>query len=156
MGGIESTVDKLDLSINEMKNTLDNIYRMSEAQLRLLSKSLTNCEDLKTYGISESGRFYINHDQTQPPFEVFCHFNSDGSVDTVLKNSNDNIHEFEPCQELGCSQMTPEYKATEEQIKALVSASTYCEQSITLDCLKSPLKTITVKKAWWTGFDGNK
>ena len=64
---------------------------MSDVQLRLLSKSLTTCEDLKGFGISESGKYYLSHptdEKNQPPYEVHCQFNSDGTVNTIVKVGN--------------------------------------------------------------------
>ena len=154
---LKSTVGELEETFALIKDTVDKIFSISEFQLRFLSKTLASCEDLKSLGISESGRYFINGGieiETQnPPIEVRCEFNSDGTVVTVLKNNNDALHEFEPCSEIGCSKMDPEYKASETQIKSLVSKSK-CEQSISFDCLNSPLSTRRGELAWWTGFDG--
>ena len=51
--------------------------------------------------------------------------------------------------------MEQEYKASEEQLKSLVEKSTKCEQSINIDCVNSPLKTLNGEKAWWTDYEGN-
>ena len=157
MTQLKSTVGELEETFALIKDTVDRISSISEFQLRFLSKTLTSCEDLKALGISESGRYFINGGieiETQnPPIEVRCEFNSDGTVVTILKNNNDALHEFEPCSEIGCSKMDPEYKASEAQIKSLVSKSK-CEQSISFDCLNSPLSTRRGELAWWTGFDG--
>ena len=154
---LKSTVGELEETFALIKDTVDKIFSISEFQLRFLSKTLASCEDLKGYGISESGRYFINGGieiETQnPPIEVRCEFNSDGTVVTILKNNNDALHEFEPCSEIGCSKMDPEYKASEAQIKWLLSKSK-CEQSISFDCLNSPLSTRRGELAWWTGFDG--
>ena len=154
---LKSTVAELEETFALIKDTVDKIFSISEFQLRFLSKTLASCEDLKGYGISESGRYFINGglqiENQNPPIEVRCEFNSDGTVVTILKNNNDAFHEFEPCSEIGCSKMDPEYKASEAQIKLLVSKSK-CEQSISFDCLNSPLSTRRGELAWWTGFDG--
>ena len=71
-----------------------------------------------------------------------------------LKNINEDVHEFESCQEIGCSKMELEYKASDEQLKSLVEISTECEQSISIDCVNSPLKVLDVEKAWWTDLNG--
>ena len=46
--------------------------------------------------------------------------------------------------------MEPEYKASEEQLISLVEKSTKCEQSINIDCVNTPLKTLSGENAWWT------
>ena len=71
-----------------------------------------------------------------------------------LKNINEDVHEFESCQEIGCSKMELEYKASDEQLKSLVEKSAECEQSISIDCVNSPLKVLDVEKAWWTDLNG--
>ena len=90
---LKSTVGELEETFALIKDTVDKIFSISEFQLRFLSKTLASCEDLKGYGISESGRYFINGGieiETQnPPIEVQCEFNSDGTVVTVLKNDND-------------------------------------------------------------------
>ena len=50
--------------------------------------------------------------------------------------------------------MEPEYKASEEQLKSLVEKSTKCEQSINIDCVNTPLKTLSGENAWWTDYRG--
>ena len=50
--------------------------------------------------------------------------------------------------------MKLEYEASDEQLKSLVERSTECEQSITIDCVNSPLKTLNGEKAWWTDLNG--
>ena len=50
--------------------------------------------------------------------------------------------------------MELDYKATDEQLKSLVEISTECEQSISIDCVNSPLKVLDVEKAWWTDLNG--
>ena len=49
---------------------------------------------------------------------VTCEFNSDGTVEYIVKNNNETFHEFKPC-----SKIDPNYKASEVQIKSLVSRS---------------------------------
>ena len=71
-----------------------------------------------------------------------------------LKNINEDVNEFESCQEIGCSKMELEYEASDDQLKSLVERSTECEQSISIDCVNSPLKVLNVEKAWWTDIDG--
>ena len=159
---LKSSVEELEETFALIKDTVDKIFSISEFQLKLsklsLSKTLTSCEDLKALGISVSGRYFINGGieigTQNPPIEVRCEFNSDGTVATILKNNNDALHQFEPCSEIGCSKLNPEYKASEVQIKSLKSKSTECEQSISFDCLNSPLSTRRGELAWWTGFDG--
>ena len=155
---LKSSVGELEETFALIKDTVDQIFSISEFQLRFLSKNLTSCEDLKALGISVSGRYFINGgieiDTQNPPIEVRCEFNSDGTVATILKNNNDALHEFEPCSEIGCSKLDPEYKTSEAQIKSLVSRNSECEQSISFDCLNSPLSTRRGELAWWTGFDG--
>jgi len=157
---LKSTVGELEETFALIKHIVDKIFSISEFQLRFLSKTLASCEDLKGYGISESGRYFINGgleiENQNPPIEVRCEFKSDGTVVTILKNNNDAFHEFEPCSEIGCSKMDPQYKASEVQIKSLVSRSSECKQSLSFDCLNSPLSTRRGELAWWTGFDGEK
>ena len=50
--------------------------------------------------------------------------------------------------------MKLEYEASDEQLKSLVERSTECEQSISIDCVNSPLKVLDVEKAWWTDLNG--
>ena len=50
--------------------------------------------------------------------------------------------------------MEPEYKASEEQLISLVEKSTKCEQSINIDCVNTPLKTLSGENAWWTDYKG--
>ena len=155
---VESTVDDIQQQFDQMNSNIEKILTMSDIQLRLLSKSLTTCEDLKGFGISESGKYYLSHPtnkKNQPPYEVHCQFHSDGTVETIVKNLNEE-HEFESCQEIGCSKMELEYEASDDQLKSLVERSTECEQSISIDCVNSPLKTLNGEKAWWTDLNGKK
>ena len=50
--------------------------------------------------------------------------------------------------------MEPEYKASDEQLISLVEKSTKCEQSISIDCVNTPLKTLSGENAWWTDHKG--
>ena len=50
--------------------------------------------------------------------------------------------------------MEPEYKGSEEQLISLVEKSTKCEQSINIDCVNTPLKTLSGENAWWTDYKG--
>ena len=45
-------------------------------------------------------------------------------------------------------------KASEVQIKSLVTGSIECEQSISFNCVNSPLSTRRGELAWWKGLDG--
>ena len=72
-----------------------------------------------------------------------------------LKNINEDVHEFQFCQEIGCSKMELEYEASDDQLKSLVERSTECEQSISIDCVNSPLKVLNnAEMAWWTDLNG--
>ena len=156
MDQVESTVDDIQQQFVQMNSNINKILTVSDLQLRLLAKSLTTCEDLKGLGVSESGKYYLSHpdEKNQPPYEVHCQFNSDGTVETIIKNTNEDVHEFESCQEIGCSKMELQYTASDEQLKSLVERSTECEQSISIDCVNSPLKVLNVEKAWWTDLNG--
>ena len=98
---VESSVGTIEQTFVQIQSTFDKILTFNDIQLRLFSKSLKSCEDLIGYGIRESGQYYLskhNDDKNQPPYEVHCQFHSDGSVETIVKNINDDFHEFEPCQ----------------------------------------------------------
>jgi len=102
---LKSTVGELEETFALIKDTVDKIFSISEFQLRFLSKTLTSCEDLKGYGISESGRYFINGGieiETQnPPIEVQCEFHSDGTVVTILKNNNISVTDCYDVKENG-------------------------------------------------------
>ena len=154
---VESSFGTIEQTFVQIQSTFAQILTFNDIQLRLFSKNLKSCEDLIGYGITESGRYYLskeNDDKNQPPYEVYCQFHSDGPVETIVKNVNDDFHEFKPCQDTGCSKMEPEYKASEEQLKSLVEKSTKCEQSINIDCVNTPLKTLSGENAWWTDYKG--
>ena len=130
-----------------------------ESNRRLWSKSLNTCNDLKAYGITESGKYFLSSPEDEDkkePFEVECQFLSDGTVETVVKNTNNNFHDFTPCPDTGCSTMMPNYGAKNTQLSYLKKISQNCQQSIDIKCIKSPLKLLTGEKvAWWKDFMGN-
>ena len=90
MDQVESTVDDIQQQFVQMNSNINKMLIVSDLQLRLLAKSLTTCEDLKGLGVSESGKYYLSHpnEKNQPPYEVHCQFNSDDTVNTIVKVGN--------------------------------------------------------------------
>ncbi|XP_062861472.1 contactin-associated protein-like 5 [Trichomycterus rosablanca] len=111
----------------------------------------SSCEAYRLAG-STSGYFSIDPDGSGPlgPVQVYCNITEDKVWTVVHHNSTD------PVRVQGSSPSKPfkanfDYGASPEQLKAIVSQSEYCQQSVTYKCKRSRLFNTWdgAPLSWW-------
>ncbi len=71
---------------------------------------------------------------------AYCTFNEDGAV-TEINHDGEEWTEIPMTDELGGYERKVEYKASKEQMEALVQLSSTCSQSIAFQCFFAPLQS---------------
>merc|ERR1712179_577479 len=143
----------------------DNIEERVE-KLEILSKvgTLRTCNEYFAFGIRTSGEYTIDPDGIllgEPPFNVYCNFDTEGEAVTEIFHNTEELLEVEQCHDPGCSSNSITYTSglkgdavSLNQLDALMALSSTCQQSFFYQCTLAPLRAEGLDYAYWTGRDG--
>ena len=134
--------DKFNERLKNMEKMMKNLMKLSNKE---------TCEQVKNFGVDD-GTYAIG--KLKPPFEAKC-VEEGIFTKTIVATNHDTFQEFHSCTDgLGCSKITVEYEAKDEELKDLTDTSEKCEQDIYFKCENSPLVIGDTKKAWWKDMNG--
>ena len=126
--------------------TTTTAYKPTEERLQHLEElskihTLRSCHEYDEYGISTSGRYFIDPDGPLiglEPFEVYCNF-EDHSTEILHDHDGETV-EIDHCTEPHvCFRLDLTYPTKMEQMIALIDLSESCTQEITFNCFLAPL-----------------
>ena len=85
-----------------------------------------------------------------PPLPVLCGLDSQGRVITAVRHDNEDKTKVDGFQTRGSFSQYIHYQVREEAVRALVAASSSCQQTISYECCQSALADF----AWWSSLGG--
>ena len=157
-------IERLEKNLENLNN--EKLREMEEniqkTNFHVKAASAQSCTELKRHGYSKDGYYFIDPDgryQGQSSFEVYCRFTDPGPrllfsdpapiqtriemkskniIEFSTENPNDNYYEFE-------------YKASQDQMQALIKNSGNCKQNIEVRCKSLPLHKNGENLAYWYG-----
>lgn len=164
----EEKFEDLSRQLTERILRLETKLQESNEVIQVLrgAKVLKSCQEVKTKMNTTmiNGYFLIRPDFSLPAFPVHCSFNQDGSVVTTMEHDSENEMEALPgCEPVQCYNHNIRYRASFQQIAAVVSTAARCQQFIKWRCQGSTLLNSNfggwkssdgTARAYWGGSDG--
>ncbi|XP_019638435.1 PREDICTED: uncharacterized protein LOC109480645 [Branchiostoma belcheri] len=118
------------------------IFTLDPTQANEDTRTSQSCDHLKRDGETEDGYYFIDPDGSGglDPFQVYCDMSSDQqSGITVVHHDMEKRASVDGRRGPDTRVVNITYTASMEQIQALVSLSSGCEQYLSYDCFLSPI-----------------
>ncbi|XP_038146709.1 contactin-associated protein-like 4 [Cyprinodon tularosa] len=116
-----------------------------------------SCEAYKHNG-NTSGYFYIDVDSSGPikPQLVYCNMTADENTWMEVQHNNTELTKVRPSPGENQHMVHFNYMSAEEQLKAILHQSEYCQQELSYQCRKSRLLNTQEGSpfSWWLGGPG--
>ena len=149
MNNLDARLSNVEQTVNGFDNRLQTVEKLMTNVLKLATKE--TCTEIKQFKVDD-GQYYIGEKDI---FEAQCVKEDENTTTTIVETENQGYQQFEGCDgELGCSQVSINYKATDEELKQLVETSDECQQDWSFKCKNTPFIIGTIEKTWWTDIHG--